>query len=144
MLNIEILSKHVIFNNYKTIQLHWLYTKVNINLRASSPKNKWKLKRLIFVTDEPYLLQKQFYETVPQIFHKSLQLCVFEDKCDVNDLEHPLYGSVHVDSDEINGTATYQCNQGRLHGNSQRQCLPNGQWSGTTPSCSKYPNSFIN
>ena len=38
----------------------------------------------------------------------------------------------------------FQCNHGyALRGESKRECLPNGEWSGQAPSCKRKPPLFL-
>jgi len=53
-------------------------------------------------------------------------------------LDSPLYGSVKIISDKVNGTALYKCNYGYfLDGVELRRCLYNGVWDGIAPTCKR-------
>lgn len=52
------------------------------------------------------------------------------------DLSDPANGNVRVTSTRIGAVATYSCNSGfTLIGKENRVCRPNGEWSGTAPTC---------
>ena len=51
-------------------------------------------------------------------------------------LSAPRYGSVQQTGNTYGARAVYQCNKGfQLDGNTDRNCLLSGQWSGSTPTC---------
>ncbi|XP_011402452.1 PREDICTED: P-selectin-like isoform X1 [Amphimedon queenslandica] len=52
----------------------------------------------------------------------------------------PRYGSVQQTGNTYGARAVYQCNDGfQLDGNTDRNCLLSGQWSGSTPTCKALP-----
>lgn len=52
------------------------------------------------------------------------------------DLPDPQYGSVELTGNRVGDQANYECDKGfRLSGDSQRECLITGDWSGKAPTC---------
>lgn len=55
---------------------------------------------------------------------------------DCGPLQDPVNGRVVIKGTAVSATATYTCDPGFvLIGNSQRECLLSGQWSGQDPTC---------
>ena len=53
-------------------------------------------------------------------------------------LQNPANGQVSVSGTTVGSTATYTCNSGFvIEGESTRQCLGSGQWSGQAPTCAR-------
>lgn len=52
-------------------------------------------------------------------------------------LPNPLNGRVSLTGIEFGSVANYTCNEGYTlqHGDARRRCGPEGEWSGTEPTC---------
>jgi len=58
-------------------------------------------------------------------------------------LRPPANGAVNVSDVAVGSTAEYSCDGGfRLLGLKQRNCLQNGTWTGTEPTCMRECNRF--
>ena len=65
-------------------------------------------------------------------------LIVVAIQCDA--LSDPDNGAVSVTGTGVGDTATYTCDDGyELVGSSTRTCQPNGEWSGSPPTCEGIP-----
>ena len=57
----------------------------------------------------------------------------------------PFYGRVSTTGQRPGSTATYQCKDGfLLVGESTRECLTSGRWSGKTPTCRRRSKQPLN
>ena len=57
---------------------------------------------------------------------------------DCGSLDPPLNGDVVLTGTTFNEEADYSCDNGysfSQSGNANRQCMSNGEWSGSSPSC---------
>ncbi len=58
-------------------------------------------------------------------------------------LSNPIYGQVAVPSNSVGAFATYSCDPGHiLVGQTTRECLQQGVWSGNQPICQR--KSYVN
>ena len=66
--------------------------------------------------------------------NKETKLKYFSDETRCGDPEQPLSSTVdRVSTDRV----VYACVKGyKMEGNAERNCLPNGLWSGQSPTCS--------